>query len=353
MSDVLLRELSNSDIDWMVANGQRLEIAAETILVQPKEPLESIYLLLSGTLSLGISAEDLGDRQEITRLTQGEIVGEAPIFDTPSLAEIRAVEDSLVLAIPRQTLLEKLRHDIQFSAHFYRAIALIMAERLRQLLEMPGQIQDASSHPGQDALLIFGEFRDSDIDWMTMMGRVEKVPSGYLLIQAGKPIDALHIVLDGVFTVLVTDGDYNSLTLCFECAEKTASTMRPIANLTRGEMAGTISFLDFRLPPITIRAARESLVLSIPRQQMTTHLQNNKGFAARFYRVLAMQLSHSLQSVLSRLGCSGSSFDARQHMDEALDYEDELDLDELHHVSQGAARFNWMMKRLGVGSSMA
>jgi len=34
MTEVLLKELSNSDIDWMIATAARLEIDAGTVLVR-------------------------------------------------------------------------------------------------------------------------------------------------------------------------------------------------------------------------------------------------------------------------------------------------------------------------------
>jgi bacteriocin-type transport-associated protein len=351
MSDVLLRELSNADIDWLVANGKRQNISAETVLLDAGEMSDAIYVLLSGALSIVAPVGgDCGD-QRIAQLSDGEIVGESLLLNVRPLEKVIASATSLVLAVPSRLLLSKMKTDIQFSAHFYRAIALIMAERVRKVLENPGQIRYASDRPMKDALLIFGELQDNDVDWLVSMGKVEKIPNNYLLIQAGKPIDAIHVVLDGAFTVLATEGEYNPLTMCFECAEKTASTLKPIDSLTKGEMAGLISFLDLRMPPITLRAAQESLVLTIPKRHVLTHLQQNLGFASRLYRVLSIQLAGSLQSVMSRFGCSSQTYAATNAMDGDMQYDDELDMDSLHQVSQGAARFNWMMKRLGVGSS--
>ncbi len=351
MSDVLLRELSNADINWLVANGQRRDIAPGVVLLDSGETSETIYVLLSGQLSLVAAVGGACDDQVVAQLADGEVVGESSLLNVRSLGKVVAAAASLVLAIPSRLLMGKLKDDIQFSAHFYRAIALIMAERLCSILEIPGLIGYTADHSMKDALLIFGELQDGDVDWLVSRGRIEKIPHNYLLIQAGKPVDAVHIILDGAFTVLATEGDYNPLTMCFECAEKTASTLTPISTLTKGEMAGMISFLDARMPPITVRAAQESLVLSIPKRQMLTHLQQDLGFASRFYRVLSIHLADSLQSAMGQFGCRAQAYASHDEMDGDMQYDDELDMDSLHQVSQGAARFNWMMKRLGVGSS--
>ena len=57
MTEVLLKELSNSDIDWMIATGRRQEIAAGTVLVQ-EGTADSLHILLDGTLTVTVSQSD-------------------------------------------------------------------------------------------------------------------------------------------------------------------------------------------------------------------------------------------------------------------------------------------------------
>jgi len=81
-------------------------------------------------------------------------------------------------------------------------------------------------------------------------------------------------------------------------------------------------FIDVRLPSATVKALEDSLVLSIPRQQLAAKLQQDVGFASRFYRVIATLLR--LQGMLSRLGYGRRVYKG-QPLDEAIEYEDELD----------------------------
>lgn len=360
---VVLSELSNTDIDWMVGVGEKQTLAPGTALVQPNISPNAVYLLLMGSLSLSIpptashghsngmvdAMEDGCEEQEIIRLNQGEIVGEAPLFNLRSIAVVRAVESSMVLSIPQHQLLAKLRQDVGFSAHFYRAIALILAERLRQILEKPGQHHLSSNQPVKEALVVFGELWDSDIDWFTAVGRLEKISAGEVLIQAGRPVDALYIILDGLISVNKSEQDNDLMSLCFECTEAQAKSQVTVARSTKGEMAGMASFLDFRPLPVTLKAVNESLVLAIPRQQLISKLQQDMGFASRFYRVLAIQLTTMLQMVMGQMGCSQHAYSDEQGMDDDMNYDDELNLDSLQQLSQGAARFNWMLNRLGIG----
>jgi bacteriocin-type transport-associated protein len=365
MTEVLLQELSNADVDWLIATGRQQQISAGTILLEPRESPEAVHVLLDGALTLQVPHSDAdcaddslqagsasagnGGADEIARLSRGEMVGETLLFNArPIAAVVRAVENSIILSIPRSQIVQKLQQDIGFSAHFYRAIALILSERLRHMLEMPGQLRLVAEQPVKDALYVFGELRDSDLDWLTAVGHLEKLAPRQVLIQAGRPVDALHIILGGLLSVAVVEGDFNPLTVCFECVEKNASLQKVISYKSKGEMSGTISFLDFRPSPVTVRAVDESLVLSIPRSQLAMKFQQDLGFASRFYRVLAIQLLEILQTAIGLLGCPQQMYGQHQDMDDDVEYDDELNLDALHQVAQGAARFNWMLKRLGV-----
>jgi hypothetical protein len=65
-----------------------------------------------------------------------------------------------------------------------------------------------------------------------------------------------------------------------------------------------------------------------------------------------MQVSELLYIVMERLGCDRQAYDQQEGMDEGKEYGDELDFDALQQMSQGAHRFNWMLKRLGIGYSL-
>ncbi|MEL6816214.1 MAG: cyclic nucleotide-binding protein, partial [Cyanobacteria bacterium J06598_3] len=194
------------------------------------------------------------------------------------------------------------------------------------------------------ALFVFGELHDSDIDWMLSTGRVEKLGAERVLLNAGRPVDALYTVLDGQLAIATTDKPCDPLSTCSHGLEEMGATQNfnPIAYISRGSLPGIISFLDFQPLPVRINALKETLLLAIPRRQVTIKLQEDLSFAARFYRVIATQMASLLTTVMS-LGA-----DPLGGVSKELD-SDELDMDALQQVSQGAARFDWMLKQLGVG----
>ncbi|HBB35703.1 MAG TPA: cyclic nucleotide-binding protein [Cyanobacteria bacterium UBA8803] len=125
----ILAVLSDRDFNWLIAAGKRCRVPAGTVLIQQGEPLGALYIILDGTLV--VSTETLGD-SEIARLSSGEVVGEISFVDfRPPTATVKAAEDSLVWSISRSELATKLLQEADFASHFYHALALFLADRLR------------------------------------------------------------------------------------------------------------------------------------------------------------------------------------------------------------------------------
>jgi CRP-like cAMP-binding protein len=145
----LMGVLDDSDINWMAEKGSVKALDRGTVLIKQGEPVEWMFLLLEGNLSVSV-----GTRQ-VASLFSGELVGEISFVDSrPPSATVTTSEKSRVLAIPRSALQEKLSRDFRFSAHFYRALAVFLAERLRNTTSMLGygdakQDQNNSHEPDE------------------------------------------------------------------------------------------------------------------------------------------------------------------------------------------------------------
>lgn len=125
----VLSELSDRDFDWLVTNGRRKEVPAGTVLIREGEPIDALYLVLEGSLSVSAKAMN---GEEIARLSSGEIVGEMSFVDSrPPSATVKTLEDCVLWMIPRNQLRTKLLQDTAFAAHFYQAIAAFLSDRLR------------------------------------------------------------------------------------------------------------------------------------------------------------------------------------------------------------------------------
>lgn len=123
----ILSELSARDIDWMLEVGNRLEISAGTEVITENQEIDALYIVLDGSLSVCVAALGV-----IATIGSGEVLGEMSFVDSrPPSATVKAIEKSLLLAIPKAALNAKLQEDVLFSLRFYRAIAKFLSNRLR------------------------------------------------------------------------------------------------------------------------------------------------------------------------------------------------------------------------------
>ena len=127
-------------------------------------------------------------------------------------------------------------------------------------------------------LYILGQLTDQDVDWMLAVGNSKRLSAGTILIQEGEPSDAVYIVVEGTVSV-----------------SSTASEGREITRLGRGELLGEISFIDAHLPMATARAIDDITVFALARDQLAAKLARDTGFAARFYRAMAVFLSDRMR----------------------------------------------------------
>jgi bacteriocin-type transport-associated protein len=336
MADALLRELSNTDLDWLITSGERQRLPSGQQLFDAQNPTDQLHLLIEGCL--GLTASQSSDATE--EVLQGEFVGLSPLLGVPNDATASTLSESLILSLPIAQVQAKLKADIDFAAHFHRAIAVMLSDRLRRIFESPDRIQLWGERSAKEALSVFGELRDSDIDWLVSFGEIQPINANQVLLQAGRPVDAFYIVLDGQFGLSAPDGNFNALLLCFSGLEESTQNQSTFAQLSRGGLPGIISFLDFRPLPVTVRAVQNATVFAVPRQTLVTKLQVDASFASRFYRVIAIQILELLETICERMAGSGANAD--------LNDDEELDFDDLDQMSEGAKKFNWMLNQLGV-----
>ena len=132
---------------------------------------------------------------------------------------------------------------------------------------------------------ILSAFQESDIYWLQTTGKTEEVPAGKVLIEEGSPVDTFYIILVGNLTVsLASIND------------------REIARLGSGQVLGEMSLVDDRPSAATVRALENSLVLSISHRKLALKLEQDDGFASRFYRAIALFLSSRLRSKFGQFG---------------------------------------------------
>lgn len=176
----------------------------------------------------------------------------------------------------------------------------------------------------QKVLFLFGELNDDDIDWLITSGSIARVPPNTSLVTENEPLENLYILLEGLVSVSICPSD----------------TIREIATLTSGEIFGELSFIDHRLPTASVETIEECLVLAVPRHKVSTRLQSDIGFSARFYRAIATFLASRLRNTVRTLG-QDKDFVFNQSMNT-----DEVPDGVIEHYDLAVTRFDWLLRRV-------
>lgn len=165
-------------------------------------------------------------------------------------------------------------------------------------------------------LLFFSELNNGDLDWFVQKGKKELIPPDRLLIKEGNVSDALYIVVSGSFSVAIESQNQTELAI-----------------ISEGEIVGEVSFIDTRPPLASVRSREESVVLSLPRVQLLSKLQQDTNFASRFYRAICLCLSDRLR---------GTGYD----LDELEAHIGGFGQAMLGNLELAEAKFNWLIKNV-------
>lgn len=340
MTAILFQELSNPDIDWLIHNASQCRLEEGLTLSHSSSLTDQLYLLMEGTLSFcplsveapSDSTASTGSQGEYISLLEGELIGHIPgLYQFPA-SLMKALTPCTLLEIARSPFEQKLQEDTTFAAHLYRAIALLLYQRLKQLMAQPESGQSSTPVHLKDASTVFAELQDGDIDWLIAVGQVQQVEAGTPLVRAGRPIDNLHMVLDGA--VALYTYSFNQAPPSFFITQG-EDKGQEFSRLSRGDLAGELLFLDPRPALFDAIALRQSQILSIPRWRLMAKLMHDPGFASRLYRVLVMLLSSKQYELLQHSMSPTQGAKPNQ-----------LGYQLMNQIALAEARFDWMLTRL-------
>ena len=179
-----------------------------------------------------------------------------------------------------------------------------------------------------------------------LMVSFKKISANTVLIQENGPMDALYILLSGAVSLSKMNGDRNPLARIFATLEATQVAGVEISRLSKGEIIGESQFIDGELPYFTAKVTENSQLLAISRQKLTVKLQQDLGFASRFYRTLAILFSDRLQEMLSKMGYSKRVYHSGSSLANNIEYDLEIDDNSLEQISLAGKKFTWMLERL-------
>src|SRR6476646_4343666 len=124
-------EFNASGLQWLWTAGQVEEIAQDTVLIREGEWVDTLSLELAGSLSASV-LQPGGSYQQVDHFSVGEMVGALPFISAhPSIMTITAIAPTRSLTITSHQLVAKLQQDLEFAAHFYQTLSILLSKRLR------------------------------------------------------------------------------------------------------------------------------------------------------------------------------------------------------------------------------
>jgi bacteriocin-type transport-associated protein len=325
-----LEVLQESDLTWLASIAQHQSCMVGSRLIEAGQTSDSIYLLLSGRFATLMNSS-AAEPDNLVSISTGDFAGETALLDNrPASTTIKAIEAAEVLVIPRQQLAEKLVQDKDFAGRFYHLMAIKLSGRLRELSNLMAQRQIKEGEPLRKVLMVFATLNDSDISWMIANGTAEKAALGSTLIQQNQSVPAVYLLLEGMLGIYIAANGQNI----------------EVAKRVKGDILGEMSFVDGGTASATVKTLENAWVLGLPQSLLSAKLQEDRGFASRFYRAIAQILSTRCQDLLIRGGVAALDASQINLLSEDIEVEDEIDLDVLEGTAIAGRRFDWLLQRL-------
>jgi CRP-like cAMP-binding protein len=174
------------------------------------------------------------------------------------------------------------------------------------------------------ALFILSQLNNDDINWIVQKGKKEIIEPDRILIQEGRQIDALYIVLKGTLSVLLQ-----------------AETNKELAQIGTGELVGEVSFIDARPPLATVKAIEETELLAIPRRQLLIKLEHDMGFASRFYCGISLCLADRMRGTIRHI-----EYGRYLELENSELEQEDINPNVMENLALAQAKFNWLMENV-------
>lgn len=122
-----LKHFEEPELDWLLEQASELQVISSTILIEEGTVPNALSIIIQGLVGVQVGAN------QMAQLGPGELFGEISLLEnSPATATVKAIENTLLLVIPRELVARHLGENVRFAAQWYRAIALIQSKRLRE-----------------------------------------------------------------------------------------------------------------------------------------------------------------------------------------------------------------------------
>jgi CRP-like cAMP-binding protein len=129
----IVQGLSRPQIERMFSAGREKTYGAGEVVVRENQILDSLYVLLSGEVSVYLPESEIRPAQiDITTKTMNDCFGEYSLVDhQPASASIRTLSDCVVYIISHVAFEDYLESDRVAGSIVYKNLLVVLVERLR------------------------------------------------------------------------------------------------------------------------------------------------------------------------------------------------------------------------------
>jgi CRP/FNR family cyclic AMP-dependent transcriptional regulator len=144
----ILGQLTDQDSMWIANNGEKITYPKGSSLINAGQASNYLFIILDGS-----AAVQTARGKFLAKVHSGDILGEMSFIDsTPPIASVIANSECKVLCIKKSLIKAKLKADEGFSARFYKALAMFLADRMRNTILSMGFDVNADNEIEEDEL---------------------------------------------------------------------------------------------------------------------------------------------------------------------------------------------------------
>jgi CRP-like cAMP-binding protein len=122
----LLKNLSPDQLARIASIAREVKYSPNKVILSPESPLEALYVVLDGAVSI----ERYGEQLHVAR--QNEVLGAWALFDSdPMPVTAKTIEDTRLLRIGRDDFYDLLSDNSEITASIFS----MLVKRFRQLVE--------------------------------------------------------------------------------------------------------------------------------------------------------------------------------------------------------------------------
>jgi bacteriocin-type transport-associated protein len=137
--------------------------------------------------------------------------------------------------------------------------------------------------------IFLNQLSNSDIQWLKQNGHSQQIWAGNIPIEA-RSSDFFYLLISGELVGSINQNQGGRLGRAFAALEEDLDLEQEILRFAPGDVLGNIPGVELTAAVMTIRAAENSTVLAVDRAALRAKIAEDIGFAARFYRAIAMLL---------------------------------------------------------------